>query len=440
MTRRVAVTGLGIVDPFEGLAPFEQHGNVNATGKSPAPEDNPASRRFFDRVAAGHSALRLYTTEDIPRAISVPAVQCTGFSANARLGRALAGMMERFAQLGFSAARDAWDDAGLGPSASIVDPASAGVSWGTALGGLMAFERGYRDFWQHGRERISPMSVVLGMNNAAAAHISIQLGLGNSALTYSVACASAACAIGEAFRHIRAGRAQVMLAGGSDATLAYAVVKAWEALKVLAPGDTASAPRACRPFHPERAGLVLGEGAAALVLEDWDHAMRRGATIYAELAGYGVNADHSHLVRPAEAGQIAALRAAIDDAGLQAADIGYVNAHGTATHEGDPIEIAALRQVFGSHAEALPVSATKAAHGHMMGATGAVEALLTVLALHTDALPPTAHLDAIDPACEGVRHIQGGALRGASARAALSNSFAFGGSNAVLAFKTTRQR
>jgi 3-oxoacyl-[acyl-carrier-protein] synthase II len=197
MTRRVAVTGLGIVDPFEGLAP--------ASGADLAPVSAP--RRFFDRVAAGHSALLLYTTEEVPRAISVPAVRCAGFSADARLGRALAGMMDRFAHLGVAAARDAWTDAGL--TSGAIDPAGAGVSWGTALGGLMAFERGYRDFWQHGRERVSPMSVVLGMNNAAAAHISIQLGLGNSALTYSVACASAASAIGEAFRHLRAGPAPV---------------------------------------------------------------------------------------------------------------------------------------------------------------------------------------------------------------------------------------
>ena len=429
MPRRVAITGLGLMDPFEGLAPPA----VPLAGD----ENLSASRRFFERVAAGQSALRLYTTDDIPRPIAVPAVRCAGFSAEARLGRALAGMMERFAQLGLAAARDAWADAGLHKLAGDA-AAGAGVAWGTALGGLMAFERGYRDFWQHGRERVPPMSVVLGMNNAAAAHISIQLGLGNSALTYSVACASAACAIGEAFRHIRAGRAQIMVAGGSDATLAYAVVRAWEALRVLAPGDAQSAPSACRPFHPKRAGLVLGEGAAALVLEDWEHAVRRGAVIYAELAGYGANADHAHLVRPNEAGQTLALQAALDDAGLQAADIGYVNAHGTATREGDPIEIAALRGVFGPHAEALPVSATKAAHGHMMGATGAVEALLTVLALHTDVLPPTAHLDAVDPACQGVRHIQGQALRHSGARAALSNSFAFGGSNAVLAFKAAR--
>jgi len=434
MTRRVAVTGLGVVDPFEGLGSAAESGEAaEAAGKS-------STLRFFNRVAAGESAVRLYTTEDIPRAISVPAVRCAGFSAEARMGRALAGMMERFAQLGFASARDAWADAGLDLPDCSPDPAAAGVAWGTALGGLMAFERGYRDFWQHGRERVSPMSVVLGMNNAAAAHISIQLGLGNSSLTYSVACASAASAIGEAFRQIRDGRAEVMVAGGSDATLAYAVVRAWEALKVLAPGDEASAPGACRPFHPDRAGLVLGEGAAALVLEDWDHAVGRGATIYAELAGYGSNADHSHLVRPSEAGQVLALQAAMSDAELQPADVGYINAHGTATREGDPIEVAALRSVFGQHAEALPVSATKAAHGHMMGATGAVEALLTVLALHTDVLPPTAHLDTVDPACEGVRHIRGQALCGTGARAALSNSFAFGGSNAVLAFKAVQRR
>lgn len=226
-----------------------------------------------------------------------------------------------------------------------------------------------------------------------------------------------------------------MVAGGSDATLAYAVVRAWEALKVLAPGDEANAPTACKPFHPARAGLVLGEGAAALILEDWDHAVARNARIYAEIAGYGANADHVHLVRPDQAGQMAAIHMALNEAGLLPTDIGYVNAHGTATREGDPIEIGALRAVFGPHAEQLAVSATKSAHGHLMGATGAVEALLTVLALHHDTIPPTAHLDEVDSGCAGVAHVRGSALRGSGVRAALSNSFAFGGSNAVLAFK-----
>ena len=424
--RRVAITGLGVIDPFLG-------------GAAPLAGPTGAAQGFFDRIAAGDSAVRLYVTDDIPRPIRTPAVHCAAFDGAARVGRGLSSMMERFAQLGLAAAFDAWADAGLerpAPGSSGPAAPERGVSWGSALGGLMAFERGYRDFWQHGRERIPPSSVIMGMNNAAAAHISIQLGLGNVALTYSVACASAAAAIGEAFRRIRAGDARMMLAGGSDATLAYAVVRAWEALRVMAPGDESSAPSACRPFHPDRAGLVLGEGAAALVLEDWEHAQARGARIYAELCGYGANADHRHLVRPEAEGQVAAMRMALDEAGLRPQDVGYVNAHGTATPEGDPIEIHAIQTLFGSHASALPVSATKGAHGHMMGATGAVEALITVLALHHDRLPPTAHLDRVDAACAGVRHIQGTALHGTQLRAALSNSFAFGGSNAVLAFRS----
>ncbi len=422
---RVAVTGLGVVNPFD---------DGEASTHTGADD-------FFHRIAQGQSALALYTTEDIPRPISVPAARCAAFRPDLRLGKALSGMMERFAQLGVAAAFDAWQDAGFSLERGDAQrlTSESGVAWGTALGGLMAFERGYRDFWQHGRERVAPMSVVMGMNNAAAGHISIQLGLGNSALTYSVACASAASAIGEAFRHIRRGGAKLMVAGGSDATLAYAVVRAWEALKVLAPGDSASASQSCKPFHPLRAGLVLGEGAAALVLEDWDHAVARNARIYAEIAGYGANADHVHLVRPDQGGQVAAMNMALQEAGLQPHEVGYVNAHGTATREGDPIEIAALREVFGEHAEDLAVSATKSAHGHLMGATGAVEALLTVLALHHDTLPPTANLNEVDVSCAGVAHIRGAALRGTNVRAALSNSFAFGGSNAVLAFKAVRQ-
>lgn len=428
---RVAVTGLGIVNPFDHV---EASASTLGGNASDGPND------FFRRIAEGQSAISLHTTEDIPRPISIPAVRCAAFRPDLKLGKALSGMMERFAQLGVAAAFDAWQDAGFSREDSLTSGLAneRGVSWGTALGGLMAFERGYRDFWQHGRERVAPMSVVLGMNNAAAGHISIQLGLGNSALTYSVACASAASAIGEAFRHIRRGGAKLMLAGGSDATLAYAVVRAWEALKVLAPGDDATAPLACKPFHPQRSGLVLGEGAAALVLEDWDHAVSRNARIYAEIAGYGANADHVHLVRPDRKGQVAAMNMALGEAALSATDVGYVNAHGTATREGDPIEIAALREVFGAHSEQLAVSATKSAHGHLMGATGAVEALLTVLALHHDILPPTAHLTEVDASCGGVSHIRGSAWRGTNVRAALSNSFAFGGSNAVLAFKAVR--
>ncbi|MHB1229217.1 MAG: 3-oxoacyl-ACP synthase [Halothiobacillus sp. 20-54-6] len=408
MPRRVAITGLGMVSPFGG-----------------------STQDFFQRMLAGESAVTHYETDDKPHGLSLPAVRCTQFEPTDRIPRPVLGTMDRFAQLGMVAALEAWDHAGLARSA---DNPAAGVAWGTALGGTLVFEKSYRDLWLNGQERLPPTAVIKGMNNAASAHIGIALGLGNSCLTYTVACASAAVAIGEAFHRIRHGDADIMLAGGSDAPLAYGVVRAWEAMRVLAPGDVETAYRACRPFHAERRGLVLAEGAAALVLEDWDHAMARGAAILAEMVGYGASCDHTHLVRPEEQGQVRALRQALDQAGLAPEAIGYVNAHGTATREGDPTEIRALKTVFGAQAEHLAVSATKSMHGHAMGATGAIEALITVLALQQDAIPPTAHLDIIDPLCAGVRHITH-AQRGTGLSAALCSAFAFGGSNAVLAFK-----
>ncbi len=409
-TRRVAITGLSLIDPL---------------GES--------TEGYFARLLAGESMITLHTTDDPPNGLCIPAVRCRGFDPVGRLGKATIATMDRYTQLGVAAALEAWDHAGL-PRQPGQDLPEAGVAWGSALGGTLAYEQGYRALWFEGQQRLSPLSVVQGMNNAASAQIGIHLGLGNASLTYTVACASAATAIGEAFERIRHGQAKLMLAGGSDAPLAFAVIRAWEAMRVLAPGNADTAPMACRPFHAERRGLVLAEAAAALVLEDWAHAKTRGAPILAELVGYGVSTDHTHLVRPDVAGQVRALRAALAQGGLDPADIGYVNAHGTATREGDPTEIDALRQVFGAHAAMLPVSATKSMHGHGMGATGAVEAVITVLALQHDALPPTAHLTEIDPACLGVRHLTE-ALHGSGARAALSNAFAFGGSNAVLAFK-----
>jgi 3-oxoacyl-[acyl-carrier-protein] synthase II len=390
---------------------------------------------FFAHLLAGQSCVRHYTTDDKPRPLDMPAVRCDRFDADGQIGKALSGTMDRFAQLGFVAAMEAWSNAGFRTD-DREEKVDFGVAWGTALGGTLAYERGYRDLWQNGRERISPLSVVLGMNNAASAHMAIQFGLGNSCLSYTVACASAAAAIGEGYRRIREGEATVMLTGGSDAPLCYGVARAWEALRVLAPGNAATSPRACRPFGVDRAGLVLGEGGAALVLEEWEHAVDRKAPILAELAGYGATSDHSHLVRPNVGGQIRALNLALADADLQPQQVGYVNAHGTATPEGDPTEIEALRHVFGKHAADLPVSGTKSMHGHMMGASGAVEAVVTVLALRQDALPPTANVEIIDPACMGVRHVLGTPLRGSGARVALSNSFAFGGSNAVLAIRS----
>lgn len=415
--RRVAITGLGLVSPYGG----------DLTD-------------FFVRLAAGESAVRHLLTDDRPRPLSIPFVDCPAFDPDAALGKPLASMMDRFAQLGMAAAFAAWDDAGLPRAADGESRDDWGVSWGTALGGTLAYEKGYRDLWQKGRDRLSPLTVVLGMNNAANAHISIQLGLGGVSMSHTVACASSAIAIGEAFRRVRSGEAPVMLTGGSDAPQAYGVARAWEALRVMAPADADSAASACRPFAADRRGLVLGEGGAALVLEDWDRAVARGARIHGEIVGYGTNCDHSHLVRPETAGQVRALHATLADAGLAAGDIDYINAHGTATAEGDPVEIAALKSVFGERATRLPVSATKSMHGHLLGAAGAIEAIATVLALREQAIPPTAQLnpDNLDPACSGIDHVFS-SRHGVPLRAALSNSFAFGGSNAVLAFRAVAQ-
>lgn len=409
--RRVAVTGLGVVAP---------------TGLD--------ARQMFGRLVEGESFVRLHTIDQPPRPVTQPAIHCADFNADVAIGRSLASSTDRSVQMALAACFEAWKNAGLPRGEDAGNP-DYGVAWGSALGSASTWERGYREMWQNGRDRLPPLSVVLGMSNAAASHISIQLGLGNASLTYVAACASAAAAIGEGYKRIRDGEARLMVTGGSDVPLAYAVMKAWDALRVVALGDAESAPRSCRPFHPGRSGLVLGEGAATLVLEDWEHAQARGATILAELAGYGTCSDHSHLVRPDRDGQVRAMRLALEDAGLGPDDVDYVNAHGTATIEGDAIEVDSLRLLFGERAAQVPVSATKSMHGHLMGAAGAIEAVATVLALHEDTLPPTAHLDAIDPACEGVRHITGGALRGTGARVALSNSFAFGGCNAVLAFR-----
>ena len=408
--RRVAVTGVGLVNPFGGNT-----------------ED------FFNRIMRGESAISLYSHPVTSAPLIQPAVICRSFNAEQEIGRSLSNMTGRYSQLGIAAAFAAWDDCGLPRVGAGSD--DYGVSWGTGVGGILTFEKGYSDFYEHGKSRTSPLSVVLAMNNAAASNIAISLGLGSACLSYSVACASSAISIGEAFRRIQTGESSLIVAGGSEAPMSLALMRAWEAMRVIATGNEETAYRACRPFQKGRTGFVLGEGAAALVLEEWDHAVARGARIYCEIAGYGQSCDQSHLVRPDAKGQARAINAALREADLSPADVGYVNAHGTATPEGDPIEINALKMVFGDHAANLPVSATKSMHGHLLGAVGAMEALITVLALARQEIPPTAHLEEVAEECQGVRHVMGVGLTGMSFKSAVSNSFAFGGSNAVLAFR-----
>ena len=408
--RRVVVTGVGLVNPFGGDI-----------------DD------YWARTMRGESAVALYRHPASPDNLAQPAVRCASFNPEQSLGKALTSVTDRYSQLGISAAFDAWKDAGLerpGPGSD-----DYGVSWGTGVGGTLTFEKGYIDFFERGRRRMSPLSVPQAMNNAAASHIAIALGLGGACLTYSVACASSAVSIGEACRRIQLGQDRLVVAGGSEAPLALSVMLAWEAMRVVATADEENAHRACRPFQEGRTGLVLGEGAAAMVLEDLEHARARGARIYCELVGYGQSCDHVHLVRPDAGGQTKAIRMALREADMAPSDIGYVNAHGTATPEGDPIEIDALKEVFGQDASRLCVSATKSMHGHMLGAAGAMEAAITVLALARQQIPPTANLEQVSADCEGVRHVMGAGLSDVPFKAAISNSFAFGGSNAVLVFR-----
>lgn len=411
--RRVAVTGIGLVNPFGGDT-----------------ED------FFERIMRGESAVRLYRHPASPDNLAQPAVRCTSFNSEQAIGRALSSITDRYSQFALASAFSAWSDAGLERSGAGAD--DYGVFWGTGVGGALTYEKGYTNFFEHGKRLMSPLTVALAMNNAAASNIAIALGLGGPCLSYSVACASSAVAIGEAYRRIQSGESRLAVAGGSEAPLALSIMLAWDAMRVVAEGDEETAFRACRPFQEGRTGLVLGEGGAALVLEDWEHAKARGARIYCELAGYGQSCDHSHLVRPDANGQVRAIEAAMKEAGLLPADIGYVNAHGTATREGDPIEIGALRTVFGEVAPRLAVSSTKSMHGHLLGGAGAMEAAITVLALARQEIPPTANLEQVAADCEGVRHVMGSGLRDVAFGAAISNSFAFGGSNAVLAFRQAR--
>lgn len=340
--------------------------------------------------------------------------------------------IERFSQLALVAADQAVQDAKLTLNES--EYHRAGVYMGSCLGGAGTLEDGYIEVFKRENPRIKPLSVLLSMNNAAASHLSIKYHLQGPNITYATACSSSAIALGEAYRQIKHGYADVMLAGGSEAMLTLGAMKAWEALRTLAQEDTNNPAASCKPFSRNRSGLVLGEGAAVFVLEDAERAMQRGAKIYAELAGYDCSSDSSHITKPDAQGQTRTILNALRDANLHAQDIGYINAHGTATAAGDIEETRALKLAFGTHAYKIPVSSTKSMHGHLMGATGAVEFMVAVLALQHQAVPPTLNLDQPDPECD-LDYVPNQGRTDVPLNAVMSNSFAFGGSNAVLIAK-----
>jgi 3-oxoacyl-[acyl-carrier-protein] synthase II len=269
------------------------------------------------------------------------------------------------------------------------------------------------------------------MTNAPAAWIGLEHGLSGPNLTYATACSSSAVALGEAARRIQCGDADIMIAGGAEAPLTFGVLLAWDALRVLAVVDPVDPACSCRPFAANRSGLVLGEGSAFFVLEQWEHAQARGAAIHAELSGYGLATDVGHITRPSVEGQALAMRAALRTANIDPDQVDYINAHGTGTVQNDSTETAAIKAVFGQRAYSLPVSSTKSMHGHLLGAAGALEFMIAVAAMQRGVLPPTMHLGQADAACD-LDYVPGKARSGVMLNTVMSNSFAFGGTNAVL--------
>lgn len=336
-------------------------------------------------------------------------------------------LFDRHGLMALEAAAEAWAQAGL--PATAPDPERAAVAWGTGLGGSASMEASYQQVFTGQPPRVHPYTIVRVMANSAGSHLAMRHQLRGAQMSVANACASSAQAIGEALWLLRTGRADVALVGGSEAMLNTGSVMSWQAMGVMAPLDAEQPAQSCRPFDDARKGLVLGEGAAALVIETEAHARARGVTApLAVLAGYGHSVDAAHLSRPDAQGQVRAMTAALRDAGLAPADIGYVNAHGTATEVGDAVEVESITAVFGTRA--VPVSATKALHGHLIGAGGALELVATIQALRRGVLPASAHVR--HSALAAQADVIVGEARATTARAAMSNSFAFGGSNVAL--------
>ncbi|RYZ10912.1 MAG: beta-ketoacyl-[acyl-carrier-protein] synthase family protein, partial [Comamonadaceae bacterium] len=309
-----------------------------------------------------------------------------------------------------------------------LDPTRLGVFAGCGMGGAAALEAAYR-----GGGRVPPLTIPAFMPNAPAAHVAMRQRVQGPVLTYSVACASSSLAIAEAAKAVRSGEIDLAIAGGSEALIVPGVVLAWQAMQTLAGFEPGAAATSVRPFAADRSGFALGEGAAFLVLESAEHARRRGARVHARLAGWGSSCDATHLTKPDASGQARALRSALERAGLEPSDVGYCNAHGTATRIGDVVEREALAAVWGSALDDLRVSSTKALHGHLLGAAGALEAVVTVMALVRGQVPPNAHCASPDPACR-LNLVRENDSDAAGLQAAISSSFAFGGSNSVLLF------
>lgn len=413
MSGRVLVTGVGFVCPL-GIG----------------------RRGPWEAALSGIPRAARITRFDPSEHVSQIACEIPDFDPLDFVDRKAARRMDRMSQIAVAAAQIAVDDAGLPLSES--NP-GIGVMIGSGSGGNETFEEQHAVLLERGPERVSPLTIPESLANMAGAHVSMRMGLGGPLSCHVTACASSTHAVGEAAATIRRGAADVMLAGGTEAGVTPFVCAGLDATRALSQRNDDPA-GASRPFSRDRDGFVVGEGAAVLILESEEHAAARGADVLCEVAGYGASCDAFHITEPEPEGlaQSSAMLTAITASGRGADRLGYVNAHGTSTPAGDPVEIRALRRAVGDDIAAkVAVSSTKSMHGHCMGSAGALEAGLTALVVAEGRIPPTANLTDLDPECGGVDHVALEA-RDASVELALSNSFGFGGHNAVVAFGAVR--
>lgn len=394
--RRVVITGAGTVNPLGQT--------VAATHQA---------------LRAGRSAIGPLDIADLDRLSVKIGAQVTDWEAETHFDRSQLGLLDRHVQFALVAARQARAQAACPAAAD-----KTAVIMGNAGGGLTTSDAAFRAVYAEGKARVHPFTVPRLMGSAAASHISMEMGLTGPAFSVSSACASSNHAIGLAFQMVRSGLVEAAFAGGSEAMLSFGGLKAWEGLRVMSP-------EACRPFSAGRTGMVQGEGAAVFVLEPRDAALARGAPILAEIIGFSMTSDASDIVLPNPEGAARAMSGALADAGILPAEVDHINAHGTGTTANDRSESEAIARVFGDRR--LAITATKSLHGHLIGAAGAVELLAVLLALQEGVIAPTAGYLAADPDCPV--DLVTGQARLADVRVALSNAFAFGGLNSVLALR-----
>jgi nodulation protein E len=399
--KRVVITGAGTVNPL---------------GHSVA--------ETYAAMREGRCGIGPLDIRDVERLQIRIGGQVTGFDPDSRFSRQQLSLYDPFTQFTLAAAVEAVAHSGLVFDGELAD--RAGVILGTAGGGVSTSDDNYRTVYEEGKNRVHPFVVPRLMNNAAAAHVSIQHNLKGPSYTVSTACASSNHAMAQAFMMIRSGMAPVMLTGGSESMLCFGGVKAWEGLRVMSRD-------ACRPFSLGRNGMVQGEGAGIFVFEEYEHACARGADILCEVAGCAMTSDASDIVMPSQDGAARAMAGALADARINSGEVGYINAHGTGTTANDRTECAAVRQVFGVHSDGLMISSTKSMHGHLIGGTGAVELLACIMALRDGVIAPTIGYEAPDPDCD--LDVVPNTARDTQVDVALSNAFAFGGMNAVVALR-----